>query len=204
MTAARLLDVRGLACPEPVIRTRKAMLDDPAAALYVVVNEEASVENIERLARTSGWNVAKRLEGPDTHLVLTPGAVVLVEQPAVQAAQAGVLGAPQIVVLLASDRIGTGDDRLGAVLMRAFIKTLKEINPLPKRILFMNAGVLLTTTGSELLDDFRLLELQGLELLSCGTCLDFFGRLDQLQVGRKSNMFEIAESLLNADRVVRP
>jgi len=109
----------------------------------------------------------------------------------------------KVVVLVASQVVGSGDDRLGAILMRSFLKTLKEADPRPWRLLFVNAGVRLTTTGSDLLDDLRALEQQGVEVLSCGTCLDYFGLLDAIQVGAKTNMREIVASLVRADRVVR-
>ena len=107
-------------------------------------------------------------------------------------------------MLITSDQLGTGDERLGRLLMRAFLKTLKELDALPGQAIFMNSGVRLSTEGSDLLDDLRALESRGVEIMSCGTCLDYYGLLDALRVGRKSNMFEIATALLAAEQVVRP
>ena len=196
----KLIDARGLSCPEPVVLARKAMLESNRQIIRVVVDDEASIENIQRMAQSAGWSVSKQQNQADTHLLLTPENVVAGEQPDGELPERR----PQIVVLVASNVIGTGDDQLGGVLMRAFIKTLREVALRPQRMICMNAGVLLTTEGSELLEDLRQLEELGVEILSCATCLDFFHRLDKLQVGRTTNMFEIAETLLNAERVVRP
>jgi selenium metabolism protein YedF len=195
----KLIDARGLSCPEPVVLARKAMLESNRQIIRVVVDDEASIENIQRMAQSAGWSVSKQQNQDDTHLLLTPENVAADEQPAGELPERR----PQIVVLIASNAIGTGDDQLGGVLMRAFIKTLREVALRPQRMICMNAGVLLTTEGSELLEDLRQLEELGVEILSCATCLDFFHRLNKLQVGRTTNMFEIAETLLNAERVVR-
>lgn len=109
----------------------------------------------------------------------------------------------KVVVLVASNLLGSGDERLGSILMRSFLKTLKDAEPRPWRLLLVNSGVRLSTIGSDLLDDLRALEQSGVEILSCGTCLDYYGLLDALQVGMKTNMHEIVSSLVSADRVVR-
>jgi selenium metabolism protein YedF len=108
------------------------------------------------------------------------------------------------VVLLASDRLGSGPEELGRVLIRAFVKTQREVSPRPWRMIFLNSGVALTTEGTPLEEDLRALEAEGVEILSCGTCLDYFHAKEKLRVGRISNMKEISESLLAAGKVIRP
>ena len=130
------------------------------------------------------------------------GAVDAATRPA--PAESGAPPSPRAVVLIGAEGIGTGDETLGRILMRAFLKTLKDLEPPPAAMIFVNAGVHLTTAGSPLLDDIRALENRGTRVLSCGTCLDYFHKLDALKVGSVSNMYEIASSLLTADRVVRP
>ncbi|OHB69887.1 MAG: hypothetical protein A2V70_02365 [Planctomycetes bacterium RBG_13_63_9] len=124
------------------------------------------------------------------------------EQPA-PSCQAPAAG-PRVVAMVASDRFGEGEEELGRILMRAFIKTLKDVDPRPGKVIFANAGVRLTTEGSDLIDDIRALESGGVEIISCGTCLDYYRLLDKLQVGVASNMYEIASTLVQADRIVRP
>jgi selenium metabolism protein YedF len=108
------------------------------------------------------------------------------------------------VVLLAADTVGHGSDELGGILMRAFVKTLREARPRPRWLLLLNAGVRLACEGSPLLDDLRALAEAGVELRACGTCLDYYHLKDKLRVGSVGNMFDIVNTLLGADRVIRP
>ncbi len=108
------------------------------------------------------------------------------------------------VVYINSQFLGAGDDALGAVLMRAFLKTLVEEEPKPARLIFINSGVKLTSEGSEVLGTLAALSEAGVEILSCGTCLDFYGLKEKLRAGIVSNMYEIVRSLSEADQVIRP
>jgi len=196
------IDARGLSCPEPVLRARKALNETAATPITVLVDGDAPAENVARMGRLAGCEV--RLEDRGGHL-----AVVLARGAGAAAAPAGPAaagcgGGADVVVLLASDTIGHGDDQLGRILMVAFVKTLKNLEPRPRTLLFMNGGVKLVAAGSELLDALEELEAGGAELLACGTCLDFFHLKERLGVGRVSNMLEIATRLVAADHVVRP
>ena len=106
-------------------------------------------------------------------------------------------------MLVASDRLGDGPEELGRLLMKNFIITLLDLDEVPDRLLFVNSGVFLTTEGSELLEALDKLGNRGVEVLSCGLCLDFFKRKDKLRAGAVTNMFTIAESLMQAGSVVR-
>lgn len=108
------------------------------------------------------------------------------------------------VVLVASDELGRGSPELGRVLIRSLIKTLSNTERKPERMIFVNGGVRLTADGSDLIDDLKAMEESGVELLSCGTCLDYFDLKEKLRAGRASNMQEIVETLTDADRVLRP
>jgi len=197
------IDARGLPCPQPVIKTREAILTAGVEAVRTIVDDPAQVENVVAMARNEGWDGRiDRQDGDDIEILLNPVGQTAA-QPA--AGEGEACGVPtRIVVFIAHDKFGQGDDELGTILMRGFIKTLREVVPQPVRMIFANAGVKLTVAGSELLDDLRLLEEAGVEMLSCGTCLDFFGLKEQLEIGRISNMYEIATALVSADRVVRP
>jgi len=195
------IDARGLACPEPVVLARKAMLTPGCQRVLVRVNDEAAIENIQRMATTQGWLVQIDRQAGETVLVL---------QSSTASATAALPEAPPkplasgLAVLVASDAVGAGDDQLGRLLMRAFIKTLGELDPLPEVVLFMNAGVRLTTEQPTVIDDLRKLEARGVRVFSCGTCLDYYHLLDALQVGAKSNMFEIVSLMAGATKVLRP
>jgi len=108
------------------------------------------------------------------------------------------------VVLLASDGIGSGSDDLGRILMRSFLKTLKDAPSRPDVIILLNAGVKLVAEGSDLLDDLRALKALGVDLAACGTCLDFFHLKEKVRAGRVTNMSEIVATLMAAERIVRP
>jgi len=109
-----------------------------------------------------------------------------------------------VVVYVGADHMGSGDNQLGSILIRAFLKTLKDVNPKPRKLIFVNSGVQLTTEGSDAIDSIKELEAMDIAVLSCGTCLDFYHLKNKLKVGVVSNMFDIASSLLEADRVIRP
>jgi selenium metabolism protein YedF len=108
------------------------------------------------------------------------------------------------VLLVANDEFGHGSSELGGILMRSFLKTVSGSEPKPGWAIFMNAGVKLTTEGSELLDEIRALEDAGVRVLSCGTCLDYFHLKDKLKVGKITNMQDTVTTLMTADWVVRP
>ena len=107
-------------------------------------------------------------------------------------------------MLIDGATVGRGDDLLGAVLMKSFLHTLKEIEPRPWRLIFINAGVKLAAEGSDLLNVLKELEDLGVEILSCGTCLDFFTLKEKLIAGRVTNMYDIVTSLVSATNVIRP
>ncbi|OHB32152.1 MAG: hypothetical protein A2X84_03565 [Desulfuromonadaceae bacterium GWC2_58_13] len=105
---------------------------------------------------------------------------------------------------VAADTMGTGDDELGRILLKNFLFTLNELLVPPDSILFVNGGVKLTSTGSELIEALEKLACNGVDIASCGLCLEFFGLKEQLKVGRATNMLDIVEQLHQAGRVIRP
>jgi selenium metabolism protein YedF len=108
------------------------------------------------------------------------------------------------IVYINSDNMGTGEEELGRLLMGNFLKTLVDAERHPEKILFVNRGVFLTTEGSELIETLKVLGRRSVKLLSCGTCLDYYGRKDKLKVGSATNMFEIVTSLASAEKVIKP
>ncbi len=199
--SGKCIDARGLACPQPVVLAKKAIDAGDTDAIRVTVDNAIARDNVTRLAEGLGWRVAVEVAGADFHLDLTRGESAHAPVTA-DAARAG--SAPRVVVFVTSKLFGVGEEELGRVLMRAFVKTLRDIEPAPAQAIFANGGVFLTTEGSDLLDDLRELERLGVEVVSCGTCLDYYGLVDKLRVGRSTNMYEIASALAGADRVVKP
>ena len=196
----RVLDARGLACPQPVILTRKALAEGGFSELEVIVNTSSGRENVARFAGHVGCTIASIEEsGDETRIVIQAPADNSSAPPSTGSITDATmpLVAPGIeTVFLSCRTIGRGDDELGALLMRGFLYTLTESENVPRRVLLMNSAVTLAAEGSEHLENLRRLVDLGVEILACGTCLEFYKLTDRLAVGRVSNMQEIIEFLL--------
>jgi selenium metabolism protein YedF len=204
----RVIDARGLACPGPVVETRKALSEGGFELLEVVVDNAAARDNVSRYA--SYANAAlESVEEKDGlfRLIIRPAtpapgmdARPLSPRPLPSAESAGLpspSGAAGATVFVSSDCIGRGPEELGFRLMKAFIYALAEAEVPPRRMVFMNSGVKLACEGSDSLENLRRLEKGGTEILACGTCLDYYGLKESLGLGRVSNMYEIAGCLLD-------
>lgn len=188
-----IIDARGLACPQPVLLTKKAL--EKADDLTIIVDNATAEQNVSRLAENHGLEVSVDKKGDGIYLRLKRpaeeslgGKVPLLFEPT--------------VLLVASSTLGRGDDALGDVLMRTFMHTIGESDIKPHKIIFMNSGVKLVARGSEVIDDLRALEKESVEILACGTCLGHFGLKDAVEVGRISNMYEITMALMKATKVI--
>lgn len=191
------VDARGLACPQPVIQTRKAM--QQADHITTLVDNETAVTNVSRMAEKAGWQVQVVPQGEEFRIELTRTARPPAEAPAV--GPAGAVSGP-LVLVVPSDIMGRGEAELGTILVRGFFHALGEVQPQPNTIILFNIGVKLACEGSPVLDDLRALEADGVEILACGTCLNYLGLTDRLAVGQVSNMYAIAETMLGAGRTV--
>ena len=187
------INAKGLACPQPVVLTKDALDDIEEGIIEVTVDNESASENVARLARNSRCNVEITKEGKNY-------IVRIKKKKESQKEEQGKKKTTSVFV--SSDTMGKGDDKLGKILIRAFFPTLFEIKPQPDKIIFMNSGVELTVEGSEVIDSLRMIEEEGMEILVCGTCLDFFNLKDKIKVGHISNMFEIVDSLINSDKIL--
>lgn len=192
-TSTQTIDCRGLACPEPVLRVKEALDASPEGILTVRVDSAASRDNVKRFAESQGGVVQVEDDGGGWRLVIAKGYACDAQTPGDVR--------PATAVLVTSDHIGA-EPELGRILMRAFLGALGKAPRLPAKLLFLNRGVHLTTEGSEVLDVLRELHAAGVEVLSCGTCLEFFGRRDSLAVGRVSNMYETVETVTGPYPVV--
>jgi len=201
----QVLDCRGLACPQPVLKTKEALDGLDLGQVQVIVDNPAARDNVTRFAQSQGAAVETAVQGSDFVLTVTksrPGGAAPVE--AAGPTPRPTAAVPKLVVKVTSRYMGGGSEELGRVLMKAFIKTLCEAAIKPRTLVFYNTGVYLTCAGSEHLDALQNLADDGVDILSCGACLDFFGLKEKLAVGRVTNMFEIVETLSAADRVVSP
>ncbi len=194
------LDYRGHACPYPVIETRKQILAGPADKLNVLVDDEICRDNVTRLAEKMGYQATSEPIADGYRMQLTPSATPQSQVlPAQQSTPAG-----ETVIYCGSDRMGSGDEDFGRVLLKNFLMTQLEVDPLPAAILFVNSGVHLVTEGSEVLDTLTALKAGGVDIASCGLCLDFYNKKDQLKVGRATNMLDIVDIQHQAGRIISP
>ena len=194
---SKTVDARGLACPQPVILTGKALKETDVVT--VIVDDETPRQNISRMATQKGFSIQVEEKDGDFYMHIQKGdAEPQADAPEVSPAPSG-----DIVLVIASDRVGQGSDELGGILMRAFMHTFMEVEPLPQTIIFMNSGVKLVITDALVLEDLQALAAEGIQILVCGTCLDYFKLKDKVAVGEVSNTYTIAETILRAGKVVR-
>ena len=197
------LDCRGLACPQPVMRSRDALAGG-TQALEVLVDNEPARENVRRFFEGRGFSVATSQEGPDCwRISATAGDAATAPQQAAEAAPAAE-GNSRTLVLITTETIGRGDDELGGKLMGNFLATLPELGARLWRIVLINGGVKLASQPGPALDALKKMAADGVSVLVCGTCLAHFGLLEAKQVGDTSNMLDIVTSLDLADKVIRP
>lgn len=193
----KTLDCRAHQCPHPVVETRKALLAAPREALTVLVGDEVARENVGRMATSLGFAVQVAPTEGGFALQLAPGAAT--DNRTTQAPAAG-----PTVIYIGAETMGSGSDELGRLLLKNFLITLLDLDSAPDAILFVNAGVKLVCRSAEVREALEQLACSGTDIAACGLCLDFFGLKEEVAVGRVTNMFDIAQTLTGAGRVVRP
>jgi len=193
------IDCRGLACPAPVLKTKELIEQEQPENLLVMVDNEAAKENVTRFMEHQGFVVSTKVKGTDFQVS--------------GRAEGGTKGAPvktvepeelnqKIMVMVGTDRMGYGDDDLGLKLMVSFLKTLKEMGGELWRLVFVNNGVKMTVSESEVLPILNELEEGGVHVLVCGTCLNHFNLLEKKMVGETTNMLDIVTAMQLADKVI--
>jgi len=197
---AETVNAAGLPCPEPVIRTRKALQQHDA--VDVIVDNETALENVKRLAEKEGCiiDITSQSDGTWILSLTKKGVAKEVKGKAENTPSAQ----GQTVVVISEDRMGRGNDELGYVLIRGFIHTLLELDRLPDTLIFYNTGVKLAADDSEVIEDLKKMESLGIELLICGTCINYFKITEKISTGIVSNMFDIASKMTGADKLVMP
>ena len=198
MTAA--LDCRGLACPAPVLQTKQMIEEENPSEISVVVDNPASKENVSRFLGSRKFEVLVEQKGSDFYILGKREAGASSPRPPVASWPAP--EKKKIMVMIATDRMGFGDDELGKKLAVSFIRTLKEMGDELWRLVLVNNGVKLTIGGSEVLDVLQDYAKEGLTILVCGTCLNHFKLLDKKQVGETTNMLDIVTAMQLADKVI--
>ena len=187
----------GDVCPIPVVKTKKAMQElNGAGTIEVLVDNEIAVTNVTKMASAAGGSVTSEKVAEKEYKIVIE---VSGENTACEACEE-----ENMVVVISSDRMGSGNDALGKVLIKGFIFAITQLDKLPKTMLFYNGGATLTAEGSDSLEDLKHLEEQGVEILTCGTCLNYYELTDKLQVGSVTNMYTIVEKMAGADKIIQP
>jgi len=193
------IDARGLGCPAPVLQTKAALQEESPDSVRVVVDNAASQQNVQRFLESQGFETSLEQVGAD-YVVIGSCDSMPSAQP--QPAPTTSSETKKIMVMCATDRLGTGDDVLGLKLMVNFLRTLKEMGDELWRLVFVNNGVKLTIDGSDVAEDLKDYENTGLKIMVCGTCLDHFNLLNRKQVGETTNMLDIVTAMQLADKVI--
>ncbi len=198
------IDCRGLGCPEPVLRTKKALTANPDCELSVTVDNETARENVLRFIKSQGRLADWQQEGEEFMINVqgTLDGQGSAEQRESGPGQSQSQSKDHPVLFISTDKLGQGSSDLGQMLMRNFIYTLTQRDQLPGSLVFMNSGVKLTIEGSPVIDELKLLEEKEVQVLVCGTCLDYYEFKEKHKVGLVSNMYDISDLLLEADRVI--
>ena len=202
----KIIDCKGMACPLPVVNAKKASEELRSGdVLTVLVDNEIAVQNLSRFAEHKGFGVCAEKKGDKEYAVIMTISGAAAEEPreeeiacAVDSRRKGML------VVLSANTMGSGDPKLGTSLMKAFVFALTKQDQLPDTILCYNTGASLTCEGADTLEDLKLLESEGVTILTCGTCLDFYGLKEKLAVGGVTNMYDIVERMENAARIIKP
>ena len=204
------VDAMGDQCPIPVIKTKKALKEITETTLVEVhVDNEIAVQNLSKMAKQKNLEYkCEKLE--EQHYIIKINAEaegVSIQQKAPAENDKEICYPDRksnTVVVLSSNQMGNGSEELGQILMKGFIFALTELDELPSTVLLYNSGVKLSTEGSNSIEDLKTLQAQGIEILSCGTCLNYYDLTEKLQVGDVTNMYFILEKMAQADKIIRP
>jgi len=197
-----MLDCKGLACPQPVMRAKEYIDSQSPQSLEVLVDNRAASENVSRFLQSQGYQATVEAQGSD-FLVRGVRDASLEPSPEIPPeVMSCSTESRKTLVFIRADSMGRGDDTLGAGLMKNFLLTLKEMGSELWRLIFVNSGVRLCCAGSQSLPALQELEKSGVHILVCGTCLEYFKLLEDKQVGQTTNMLDVVTSLQVADKVI--
>ncbi|WP_456342350.1 sulfurtransferase-like selenium metabolism protein YedF [Thermovibrio sp.] len=196
------VNCRGLACPVPVLKTKEALESIESGEIVVIVDNKASKENVKRFAQKMGCKVRVEERDGEFHIYIVKGKGEVKREGEKSPSEEKT--GKEAAVLIASSFVGE-DEELGKILIKGFIKTFLNADPMPKRIILINTAVKLACKGAdpEILGALKELSEKGVEIICCGTCLDYFKLLDELEVGVASNAYDVVQALVNSDSVIR-
>lgn len=194
------INAKGLACPQPLILAKKAVESTDEKDFLVIVDNDTAVKNLEKFAKSSNLDFRfEKISDNEFNIFISKNTETDLQEPT---AFCSIENSSDTVIAISKDFMGNGSEELGKLLIKGFIYTSSEYEKLPKTLVFFNSGVKLTCESSPCIDDLQKLQDKGVEIISCGTCLDYFGLKEKLLVGEISNMYTIYETLFNAGKVI--
>lgn len=190
------IDAIGDKCPLPVIKTKNALKEIESGVLEVLVDNEISMENVEKicLEKKLSYSIIK-----DNNIYKI--SIVKTNENKKENSEENTLGT---VIVIDSDEMGKGDPKLGKALMKAFIYTLTELETLPETIILYNKGVFLAAEGSDSIEDLEKLSSLGVNIFSCGACVNFYELVEKVKIGSVTNMYNILNLQTKARRIIKP
>ncbi|KAJ50030.1 selenium metabolism protein YedF [Clostridium tetanomorphum] len=193
---SKIIDCRGLKCPEPVIQTKKYFDSIDVGEAEIIIDNEIAKSNILKFCKNSGYNGELKEESKNLYriFIIKQIGCNLIEKNNKD---------KTTTIIISTDKLGDGSDELGRILMKSYLFALSESDNIPGNMIFLNGGVLLTTKGSEVLDILKKLEQKGTSILSCGTCLDYYELKEKLEIGEISNMYTIVEKMNDATNTIK-
>jgi selenium metabolism protein YedF len=192
----KVVDARGELCPKPVIMTKKELDNLQEGTLTTIVDNEVAKDNISKLVSSYGYSFTVDQTKDNEyyiHIIKGEGTTENICIPDTF---------KDLTIAIGSDKLGVGEEKLGDILMNSFIYTVKETTPWPRTIVLFNSGVKLTCKGSKVLEDLKWMNDEGVEILVCGTCLDYYNIKDNIQVGEIANMYSIYEKMRNSNNTI--
>lgn len=199
------IDARGKPCPQPVLMTKRAM-ESGEEKIKVLVDNRGAAKNVVRFAEKEDYSAREEQRGENFAVILTPSKAKSL-QPGKEVSEISCETgkwnlAKKQTLFITTNALGKGPEELGQILIKSFLNTLSESGTLPEKIVLVNSGVKLVCEGSEILDAFKKIESKGVEILACGTCLDYFELKDKIKAAKVSNAYEILNALLESSRIV--
>ncbi len=196
------LDCKGMSCPQPVLSTKDFIEEHPQELIEVIVDNKASRENVCRFLKSQGWSVSVKEKQEGVFIITAaPPTCQITHDEDKESREYG--GKQKILILIPTDVFGQGSEELGRGLMKNFISTLKEMGNELWRIVLVNSGVRLSCQDSPVIEGLKKLENAGVNILVCGTCLEYYDLLDEKAVGQTTNMLDIVTSIQIASKVIR-
>ena len=201
----RTVDAKGKLCPMPLIMTKKAIDEiKENESLKILIDNDTSVKNVTRFLEEHGMKVNTEKNGNVYELIVNKTGDIPEGTKAEDYFSVEDAKLTNYVVAIQRNKLGDGAEELGTILIKGFINTLPEVTLKPKTIVFLNSGIFMALKDSPVIDSLKKLEDIGVEILSCGTCLDFYKKKEELGVGKISNMYDILERLSQAGNVIYP